>query len=386
MRNKYLLSYGELGLKGKNQKDFINTLIKNISSGIKEFGKFKFINTYGRIFVESDIQEEQIENVILHTFGLTGFAKVCEFELDFERIQAGIKDVVASRMLPSHKTFKISARRSNKNFPLCSDDLNKKLGAFVLNNFPNLTVSLKNPDLNINLEIREQGAYVYLSMQKAYGGLPVGCSGRGLLMLSGGIDSPVAGWMMLKRGMQIQPIHFFSPPYTSERAKQKVVELSKKLKVWGGANRLMIVKLTPIQLTIDSSPRKELSTLLIRKVMVKISENICKNERFQAVITGENLGQVASQTVESMTATGWNCEIPIFRPLIGFDKNDTIDVARKIDTYDISIQPYEDCCTLFLPEFPKTKPKVEELEKEFENLKLNELIQTALNEIEIVSL
>ena len=378
MEKIYLLSYGELALKGKNRIFFVRRLIENVQKRLKQLGDSKIISTYGRILLKTTQPEEVIENVLLKTFGLVGFSLVEIFPLEFEAMEKGILELAKKGYKPEHATFKISARRSNKNFPMHSEEINRLLGASVLKQHPGLKVDLKHPDLNLHLEVREQGAYGYLSTKKLFGGLPVGMSGRGVLMLSGGIDSPVAGWMMLKRGMNVMPIHFASPPYTSPRAREKVISLAKILYDWGGDSMMLHVHFTPVQLKINTTRRKELTTLLIRKAMVKISEKLAVQYRRQALITGENLGQVASQTVEGMTVTGFGCPFPFFRPLIGFDKIDIISIAKKIGSFDTSILPYEDCCTLFLPENPKTKPSLEEIEAEFQALDLLPLMEEAV--------
>ena len=386
MEKVYLLSFGELALKGKNRIFFVRRLIENVQKRLKPLGNSKIVNTYGRILLKTTQPQEVIENVLMKTFGLIGFSLVETFPLEFEAMEKGILELAAREYKSEHKTFKISARRSNKNFPMRSEEINRLLGASVLRQHPELKVDLKNPDLNLHLEVREQGAYGYLSVKKLSGGLPVGMSGKGVLMLSGGIDSPVAGWMMLKRGMNVLPVHFASPPYTSPRAREKVISLAKLLCDWGGDGMMLHVHFTPVQLKINTTRRKELTTLLIRKAMVKISEKLAVKYRRQALITGENLGQVASQTVESMTATGHGCPLPLFRPLIGFDKIDIISIAKKIGSFDTSILPYEDCCTIFLPENPKTKPSLEEIETEFEGLELTPLLEEAVGTAEQILL
>jgi len=388
MRSLYLLSYGEVGLKGKNRHLFIKKLISNISLKLQEYGEFRFRNTYGRIFLDTAIDKEAIENILNKSFGLTGYALAKKTLLEYDDIKKNVLKEVANTLKnnPAYKTFKIATRRSNKNFPVKSTQLNINLGGAVLAEYPELKVKLKDPDITINLEVREKGAYLYLKMEKCSGGLPVDSSGKGMLLLSGGIDSPVAAWMMLKRGMKILPIHFFSPPYTSIRAKQKVIDIAKSLITWGLEQRLLVVNFTEIQVQINSSFRKEFTTLFIRKAMVQIAEILSKTFENQALITGENLGQVASQTIESMTATSNNCSIPILRPLIGFDKIDIVKIAEEIDTYPISIQPYDDCCTLFLPDKPSTKPNLKIFNIEYAKLNLEKLIEEAVNNLEIIEL
>lgn len=386
--NLYLLSYGELALKGKNRVLFLRKLAENIKNAFKPFGESKVLTTFGRLFVETDLSPEIVEQVLVKRFGLAGFSPVKKLPLSFETIEMEILKLaeIELNLKPQTKSFRITSRRSNKEFPLDSSTLNQNLGKAVLEKFSHLKVNLDNPDLNIHLEVREKNAFIYLSVTKGPGGLPVGMSGRGLLMLSGGIDSPVAGWMMLKRGMSVLPIHFASPPYTSVRARQKVIDLAKILQAWGGQSSLLIANFTDLQLKINESLKAELSTLLLRRAMVRLSEKAALKFKVNALITGENLGQVASQTVESMTATGQGCEPPIFRPLIGFDKMEIIQLAKRIESYETSILPYEDCCTIFLPANPKTKPMVRELEDEYKELGLDSFVDEALEKIEMVKL
>lgn len=388
MNSLYLISYAEIALKGKNRIIFIRKLVENIKNAFSGYGNIRVINTYGRLFLETDLDFQEVRKNLVRVFGISGFAEVKKISLDYENIASAIKEMAGKELAKNRdiQTFKISARRSNKNFPLDSYSLNCKLGETVLQTYPELKVSLYGPGLDIRLEIRDSGAYAYSSLIKGSGGLPVGMSGRGILLLSGGIDSPVAGWMMLKRGMSVLPLHFASPPYTSVRARQKVADLAKVLTAWGGENRMLIVNFTELQLKINTLRNKDISILLLRMAMVRLAEMAAGKMRFQALITGENLGQVASQTVESMTATASGCRIPVFRPLIGFDKMEIVEKAKQIETFEISIQPYEDCCTIFLPSNPKTKPRVSEIESEYESLKLQELVNEAFEKMEMIQI
>lgn len=388
MQNIYLLSYGEISLKGKNRQIFIKKLAHNI---IKKFSKESSTSikiTYGRSFLYSDSDTQTVYDVLSSTFGLVGFSRVFEALLTIESIKEHAFMIVKKNLEdnPNITNFKIAARRSNKLFSLRSFEINKEVGALILNKFPGLKVKMDSPDLTIIVEVREKAAYIYSKMEKAPGGLPVGVSGKGFLLLSGGIDSPVAAWMMLKRGMNVTPIHFFSPPYTSPRARQKVIELATILKKWGGTNKLTIVNFTEIQENINKTHKKEYTTLFVRKAMFKIAEILALENKIDAIITGENLGQVASQTVHSMKATSYEIKLPIFRPLIGMDKIDIIAIAKVINTYETSIQPYEDCCTLFLPEYPATHPKDTRLNYDYNNLNLDNLIENAIKNIEILNI
>jgi thiamine biosynthesis protein ThiI len=387
-KNLTLIAYGEIALKGKNRNWFIQHLITHVKERFHSLGIIKIQETYGRIFLETTLSPEIVYPALSKIFGISKFGEVTQLPLDPEALHGSVMEFVKKVIVqrPEIKTFKIATNRSNKQFLKNSDTLNRELGALVLQAFPQLKVQMKNPDLEVCVEVREKGVYVYSEMNHGSGGLPVGVSGRGIALLSGGIDSPVAAWMMLKRGMRVTPIHFASPPYTSVRARQKVEDLAKLLRIYGLENKLWIVPFTEIQLRIHQSDSQTLSTLLARKAMMHLSAKICETQNFQALITGENLGQVASQTVESMTATALDCRMPVFRPLIGFDKVEIIALAKKIGTFETSILPYEDCCTLFLPKFPETKPRVDILTRAYEALDLNALIEKTIHEISNVQI
>jgi thiamine biosynthesis protein ThiI len=388
MESMYLVTYGETALKGKNRPYFLKRLAGNIARRLSPFGRSRVRNTYGRIIVETAVPESRVRPVLERTFGITGFARARAVALDFDEIRRAVAEDAEKSMQrkPAPETFRISARRSNKEFPMNSTELNRRLGAEVLAAHPSLKVDLSDPDFNVHVEIREQAAYLYSTLERGPGGLPVGCSGRSVLLLSGGIDSPVAGWMMLKRGLRVFPVHFHSPPYTSVRARAKVEELARILHEWGMEPRLFVVPFTPVQLRIQETRKKELITLLVRRAMMHIAERLGTDHRIKAYITGENLGQVASQTVESMTATSFRLNRPVFRPLIGLDKSEICERAARIGTYETSILPFEDCCTLFTPEYPVTRPRLEIVQKEYEALELAPLLDTAAAETEAVLL
>lgn len=380
----YLLSFGELCLKGRNREQFERRALKNLKQSCLDI-VFQIQKIYGKILIHSD--DENIEEHIKTTFGFAAYSKVLICPLDYQELKD--KLILWLETIVPHSnvsTFKITAKRANKQFPKTVKDILNEIGQLVGDHFKHLSVNVKNPDLNIQIEIREKGIYVYTAKNRAAGGLPVGSSGNGVLLLSGGIDSPVAGWMMLRRGMRLLPLHFYSPPYTSVRAKQKVVDLAAKLRFWNGSRSIWIFSFTQIQLKINEVEDKSLTTLLGRKAMMDIAFRFLKKMSADAIVTGENLGQVASQTVESLGATESGLDVPVFRPLIGMDKVDIIGKAKAIDTHDLSVQPHEDCCTLFLPDNPKTKPNKDYLNRVYKNLDLDNLIAKGLEEIDRESL
>lgn len=379
-----LIKLGEIWLKGKNRDDFINRLVLNIQqmTGIE---KKDIKVAQGRIYLQIANRELQIADNLRRIFGITGFAGAEKTESDLEKVRQVAYEIVEKEIQNGAKTFKIEARRGDKNFPKTSMEIAQELGAAVLDKFNELKVDIKNPDFSLNIEVRNYGIYLYSSNDEVegVGGLPVGSSGSGLLMLSGGIDSPVAGWLAMKRGMHIDAVHFASPPYTGEKAKEKVVDLSRALAPYNaGSIKLFVVPFTKIQVETSKEAPKNLWTLLHRRFMVKISHEITQKEGYNAVVSGESLGQVASQTIENIRAVSYDINFPILRPLIGFDKQESVNLAKKIGTYETSILPYEDCCTVFSSDSPKTKAKpseIAELEKKFNSEKL---IQEALKNTE----
>ncbi|MBN2143564.1 MAG: tRNA 4-thiouridine(8) synthase ThiI [Candidatus Aureabacteria bacterium] len=384
----YLLSYGELALKGRNRPFFVKRLIKNIIEKIKNLGHYEIHSIDGRLLLNTTAGPHEVYPVLSKIFGLAGFSLVVKCGLNYEEVREKTLQFVSSCLSqkPEISTFKIAARRSNKQFEKNSTELNSELGLEVLKAFPQLKVDVKTPHLAVHVEIRDQEAFIHSAFEKGGGGLPVGISGKGLLLLSGGIDSPVAGWMLLKRGMQVTPLHFCSPPYTSPRARQKVIDLARVLASYGGEKYLHLLQFTPVQLKIKDTRHQDLMTLLLRRAMMDAAMQLSQKLNQNTVITGENLGQVASQTIESMTATAHQYPLQVIRPLIGFDKMEIIEKAKQIQTYEISIQPYEDCCTLFLPEHPCTKPHVNDLLQEYNTLELDQLVSESVINVEVVSL
>ena len=382
MNKVIVLRFGELYLKGKNRSYFEKVLINNIKKSLNEFN-CHVIKSGGRYFVTQydEFDEQQIIDKLTKVFGLVSLSRAVEVNSDVDEI----KDYVSNLHL-DNKSFRVSVTRADKNFPIVSSEFEKILGGIILKNNPDIKVSLKDFDTEVVIDIREnKNTYISTEKIQCAGGMPLSTAGNGLLLLSGGIDSPVAAYMIARRGMSLSAIHFYSFPYTSELAKQKVFTLAKKLTEYLGNIKLYLCKFTHIQEEIHKHCSPEYMITLMRRFMMKISAIICKQNGLKAIITGENLGQVASQTVESMTVTNFaQTEIPIFRPLIGFDKQNIIEIANMIDTYNTSILPYEDCCTVFLPKNPIIKPKMEKVLIEEKKLDIDNLIEEAINGLEIL--
>ena len=371
MRQVLLVRFGEVHLKGMNRPFFLKKLTENVRKAVA-YANAKVWLSDSRIYVaDMDIQEaaERVRRV----FGIHSVSPAWELEKDYEVIAA--KCVELAKDL--HGTFKVMARRSDKKFPMTSMQMNMDIGGRILDSNPNLKVDVHKPEYEVCVEVRDH-AYVYIGEIMAVGGLPMGTGGKALLLLSGGIDSPVAGFQLMRRGVNINAVHFFSFPYTSERAKEKVIELARILGTYGGGMRVFVVPFTEIQMQIHEKCPDSLGTLLMRRYMMRIANRIAREHGAQALITGENLGQVASQTMEALGCTDAVCDLPVFRPLIGCDKMDITEQAKKIDTYETSILPYEDCCTVFTPRHPTTKPKVEQLIEAEQALDTEALIAEAI--------
>lgn len=389
MKKVILVRYGEIALKGLNKPVFEDRLIKNLKKSLYGLGKIKVIKSQSRIYIEPEQDDYPFEEALIlatKVFGIVSVSPVIKIASDFEVIKEHalilIKDLL-SRV--GHKTFKVDAKRGDKRFPMGSPEICSELGGYILENIEGLTVDVKKPDFTFYLEVRED-TYIYSEIHPAFGGMPTGTNGKAILLLSGGIDSPVAGWMIGKRGVEIDCVHFYSYPYTSERSKEKVIDLAKIMATYCGKINLHIVPFTDIQLHINDKCPEELLTLIMRRAMMIISEKIAEKTGSQALITGESLGQVASQTMHSLNVTNAVVKMPVFRPLIGMDKNEVIDRARIIGTFETSILPYEDCCTVFVAKHPNTKPKLQLVEKFEENLDLDILIEKALSETEVIQI
>ncbi len=379
MSDLILLRYGELGLKGHNRSFFIKKLKENIRRILD--GKGQLTSAHGRLFFHPDGNEREAVKKLQRVFGLVGISPAREVHLDMEEIAAAAENLISGMNMGTQTTFKVETRRSNKSFYLNSMEINRDLGAKLLKTFPHLKVDVHKPKLKVRVEIRSK-AFVYIDDKPGPGGLPVGTGGRGILMLSGGIDSPVAGWMMLKRGIDVLPMHFSSHPYTNERSLEKVKELVKILQKWGLKRPLYNVNFTPIQEELIREAPGDYLTILMRRMMIRLANIQAKKSGEKSIITGESLGQVASQTIESLHSTGVLAESPILRPLIGLDKQEIINRAQEIGTYDISIQPFEDCCQVFVPTHPVTRPELTDIEKIEEKLDLDQKLLEAIENAE----
>ena len=389
MFTAFLIKYAEIGVKGKNRYLFENALVQQIKYALKKCeGDFCVRKTDGRIYVEA-VSEFDYDETVAHlqkVFGISGICPMVHVEDEgFEKLKETVVSYVNTVYPLKDKSFKVAARRARKNYPLNSMEINMELGGVILDTYPQMHVDVHKPDILLNVEIRDK-IYLYSETIPGPGGMPVGTGGKAMLLLSGGIDSPVAGWMIAKRGVKIDAVYFHAPPYTSERAKQKVVDLAAKVAAYTGPIYLHVINFTDIQLYIyDKCPHDEL-TIIMRRYMMRIAEHIAKETECLGLITGESIGQVASQTMHSLMATNEVCELPVYRPLIGFDKMEIVAISEKIDTYETSIQPFEDCCTIFVAKHPVTKPNLKIIRKHEHNLveKIDELVQTALDTEELI--
>ncbi|MBD5520096.1 MAG: tRNA 4-thiouridine(8) synthase ThiI [Lachnospiraceae bacterium] len=389
MFKAFLIKYAEIGVKGKNRYMFEDALVKQIRHTLKRCdGEYAVRKSDGRIYVDavSDFDYDETVAALQKVFGIAGICPMVYVEDEgFEKLSERVVRYIDEVYPDKHKSFKVAARRARKNYPLNSMEINMELGGVILDAYPEMSVDVHKPDIMLHVEIRDK-IYIYSEIIPGPGGMPVGTGGKAMLLLSGGIDSPVAGYMIAKRGVKIDAVYFHAPPYTSERAKQKVIDLAKKVAQYTGPIYLHIINFTDIQLYIyDKCPHDEL-TIIMRRYMMRIAEHIAKETECLGLITGESIGQVASQTMQSLMATNEVCTIPVYRPLIGFDKMEIVDISEKIDTYETSILPYEDCCTIFVAKHPVTKPNLKFIQKHEENLveKIDELVKTALDTDEVV--
>ena len=388
MKEVILCKYGEVILKGANRSDFEAKMLKQLRQRARRIGNYKIFYSQSTVYIEP-LDDDAIDNIdemfyqAKHVFGFVGVSRAFACEKNMDAILEVVKNDLCPRLF-GYKTFKAEAKRSDKKFPLKSPDNAAEVGGVVLSTVKGIKVDVKNPDITVRVEIRENEAYVHAGQEKGAGGIPYGSSGRGLLLLSGGIDSPVAGFMMAKRGVQLEAIHFESFPYTSERAKEKVLELAKILTNYTMRLRVHVVSLTEIQELLRDNCEQDYFTLMLRRYMMAISLKIAHDFDCEAIITGESLGQVASQTMKAINVTNSMTDIPIFRPLIGMDKEEIIKISRSIGTFDTSTLPYEDCCTVFTPRHPKTRPELDKVIEQQNRLPFDELVEKAYKTKEII--
>lgn len=386
MSKLFLIRYGEIGLKGKNRRFFENILTGNIKKALAGIEGTTVHQTRSRNFVETDDRHAgEVLERLSRVFGIVSVSPVAIAPLDLDEIKAvAVREL--GRIAVPGLTFKVNTTRANKQFPVPSPAVSSDVGAYLLDHIPGLKVDVRNPQSMLDVEIREHDAYIYTETIPGPGGLPVGASGKGLLLISGGIDSPVAGWMAMKRGVSLEALHFHSYPFTSERAKEKVVDLCRVLTRYGGKIRLHVAHFTDIQKELRLKTPERLTVTLMRRMMLRIAERLAEKRGALALITGESLGQVASQTMESINVIERVAAIPVFRPLIGMDKLEIMAIAKRIDTYPISIRPYEDCCTVFLPEFPATRPRLADVEEAEAALDIETLVTGSLEKTETLEI
>lgn len=384
--DQILVRYGEISTKGRNRNLFVEKLRKNVQYVLRDFPNIKIKANRDRMYVLLNGEDlEKISERLQHVFGIQSFSPVIRVQKDIEKIKENALNLF-QKLNAQGKTFKVQTRRADKEFPLHSGELNHILGSHLLQNIDDLSVDVHHPNLELKVEIRKDAVYLTCEMIKGAGGLPVGSSGKAMLMLSGGIDSPVAGHLAMKRGLSIEGVHFYSPPFTSERSKQKVIDLSKKLARVSGQFTLHIVPFTELQQLIYEKVHENYAMTIMRRMMLRITDEIRKKQEGLAIVTGESLGQVASQTLDSMYAINEVTNTPVIRPLVTVDKNDIIRIAEEIDTLEISNRPYEDCCTIFSPAQPKTKPRRDKANSYETHFDFEPLIQKAVENIETITL
>ena len=388
MKEVILIKLGEIVLKGLNRKSFEDRLVKNIKHRLHFVGPCKVKNSQSIITVTpifDDVDIDDVAQCISKIFGIAAFSRACAAEKDIDKIKetAGIYLADQFRRI---KSFKVEAKRSDKKFPFTSPEIAREIGGYLAELYPDVAVDVHNPEAVVTIEIRDDAAYIHSEVLKGAGGIPVGTGGKAAILISGGIDSPVAAYMMSKRGIELTAIHFASPPYTSERAEEKVVSLLKKVSEYSGRITMYTVPFTKLQEEIRDKCHEEYFTIIMRRLMMMIAQIIAQKNDCQALITGESLGQVASQTIGAIACTDDACSMPVFRPLIGMDKEEIIEISRKIDTFDISIQPYEDCCTVFTPKHPRTRPVLKNVVAEQNKIDFEKLIGEAVENVRITEM
>ncbi|MFV0516476.1 MAG: tRNA uracil 4-sulfurtransferase ThiI [Aminipila sp.] len=388
-RNIFIVRCGEVALKGMNKPYFERMLVERIRRMLKNFEGTEVKRHEGLIFVRADKKylKQDIVGQISKVFGVASISPAVEVETDIEKIgDAAVKVMMEIIEEKGIHTFKVEAKRADKTFPIQSPEIGRIIGGKILKGCKVLAVDVHHPDSLLFVDVRREKSYIYEQKISGFGGLPLGTNGKGMILLSGGIDSPVAAWMMAKRGMMIEAIHFHSYPYTSERAQEKVEELASIVATYCGRFKMHVINLLPIQEEIVQNCPEEETTILVRRFMMKIAERVAKEKDCTMLITGENLGQVASQTAESLVVTDASVQMPVMRPLIAMDKVDIMDKAREIGTYETSIQPYEDCCTVFLPKHPTTKPKLEKILDSESRIDVEALISAAIESMETINI
>lgn len=385
MKEIVLIKVGEIVLKGLNRRSFESMLIKSIKHALKGASPCKITSAQSTIYVEPCYDDGDIDDIcerLEKVFGIVAFHRAAVAEKNMESITQTALSYLDD-YLDGVDTFKVEAKRSDKSFPLKSPEICRELGGEILKKFSHLSVDVHSPDIQVTVEVRDFGAYIHAGVIRGAGGVPVGSSGNGTVLISGGIDSPVAAWMMAKRGLRLNAVHFASPPYTSQRAEDKVVRLLKKVSAYAGNITMYTVPFTEIQEKIKNDCPEELFTIIMRRLMMEISQKIAEKTDSSCLITGESLGQVASQTMKAIVTTDEAASMVVFRPLIGMDKEEIIRISRKIDTFDISIEPYEDCCTVFTPKHPRTKPVLKYVKEAQEKAGFDNMVETALNNLKV---
>ena len=385
MYNILIVKYGEIGVKGKNRYIFENKLIKNVKNILKPRGKFNVYKEYGRIYVDLDGYDyEEVVEEVKKVFGIVGVCPAVRAEKDYNLLKELALKMLEEKIEQGYKSFKVDSRRGDKDFKLTSQEMSLDIGGYLVSQVKDkIAVDVRNPEVKIHCELRQNHVMVYSDTIPGYGGLPLGTNGRAMSLLSGGIDSPVASWMVAKRGMELECIHFHSYPFTSEKSQEKVRDLAQILSKYCGRVRLHKVNMLEIQKAIGLNCKDEEMTIISRRFMMRIAERVAESRHCDALVTGESIGQVASQTIQGLTCTNASVKMPVFRPLIAMDKTEIIEVAQKIGTFETSILPEEDCCTVFSPKKPVTKPKLDRIEKSENKLDVEKLIQDAIDNIEV---
>ena len=385
MYNILIFKYGEIGVKGKNRYIFENKLIKNVKNILKPIGKFNVYKEYGRIYVDLDGYDyEEVVEEVKKVFGIVGVCPAVRAEKDYNLLKELALKMLEEKIEQGYKSFKVDSRRGDKDFKLTSQEMSLDIGGYLVSQVKDkIAVDVRNPEVKIHCELRQNHVMVYSDTIPGYGGLPLGTNGRAMSLLSGGIDSPVASWMVAKRGMELECIHFHSYPFTSEKSQEKVRDLAQILAKYCGRVRLHKVNMLEIQKSIGLNCKDEEMTIISRRFMMRIAERVAESRHCDALVTGESIGQVASQTIQGLTCTNASVKMPVFRPLIAMDKTEIIEVAQKIGTFETSILPEEDCCTVFSPKKPVTKPKLDRIEKSENKLDVEKLIQDAIDNIEV---